>query len=110
MIPGRYGRVEWFDGHELAAYSDRPKVFAKVWAIPSVQRHQTGDQEMRAVFPVEALEQVAGVIRAKRRRSLSSEAARALGARTAYRATCRPQDRSKGHRQGVWSAASWERP
>src|SRR5207249_520943 len=75
MIPGRYGRVEWFDGHELAAYSDRPKVFAKVWAIPSVQRHQTGDQEMRAVFPVEALEQVAGVIRAKRRRSLSSEAA-----------------------------------
>jgi hypothetical protein len=66
MIPGRYGRIEWFDGRDFAAYSDRPRLFAKIWAIPGIRRHQTGDQEMRAIFPPEALEQVAAVIRAKR--------------------------------------------
>src|SRR5262245_44571973 len=66
LIPGRYGRIEWFDGRDLAVYSGRPRLFAKVWAVPGVRRHQTGDQEMRATFPPEALEQVAAVIRAKR--------------------------------------------
>jgi hypothetical protein len=66
FIPGRYGVIEWFDGRDLAVYSDHPRLFAKLWAIPGVRRHQTGDLEMRAVFPPEALEQVAGVIRAKR--------------------------------------------
>src|SRR5215831_14744486 len=69
VIPGRYGQIEWFDGQDLAVYSDHPRIFAKIWAIPGVRRHQTGDQEMRAVFLPEALEQVAGVIRARRRRS-----------------------------------------
>ena len=53
IIPGRYGWIEWFDGRELAVYSDRPRLFTKLWAIPGVRRHQTGDREMRAVFPVE---------------------------------------------------------
>jgi hypothetical protein len=68
IIPGRYGQIEWFDGKGWAVYSDHPKVFEKLWAIPGVRRWQTGDQEMRALFPPEALEQVAGVIRARRRR------------------------------------------
>jgi hypothetical protein len=66
VIPGRYGRIEWFDRSQLAVYSDRPRLFLKLWVIPGVRQHQTGDQEMRAVFPPEALEQVAAVIRAKR--------------------------------------------
>jgi hypothetical protein len=66
LIPGRCGRIEWFDGRVLAVYSDHPRVFAKIWAIPSVRRHQTGDLEMRVIFPPEALEQVAAVIWAKR--------------------------------------------
>jgi hypothetical protein len=66
LCPGRSGRIEWFDGRDLAVYSDRPRLFAKIWAIPGVRRHQTGDHEMRAIFPPEALEQVAAVIRAKR--------------------------------------------
>ena len=65
-VPGRYGRLEWFDGHDLAVYCDHLRLFAKIWAIPGVRRHQTGDHEMRAVFPPKALEQVAGVIRVKR--------------------------------------------
>jgi hypothetical protein len=104
VIPGRYGQIEWYcHGHDcaarfrgfcpvprqfaLAVYTDRPRLFEKLWVIPGVQRHQTGDHEMRAVFPPEALEQVAGVIKARRRRTLSPEAARKLGAGTAYRAT-----------------------
>lgn len=104
VIPGRYGQIEWYcDGKDcaaafggfcalprqlaLAVYTDRPRLFEKLWAIPGVKRHQTGDREMRAVFPPEALEQVAAVIKARRKRTLLPEVARKLGARTAYRAT-----------------------
>ena len=73
-IPGRYGRIEWFDGRDLAIYCNRPRLFAKIWAIPGVRRHQTGHQEMRATFPPEALEQVAGVVRARRQRPAASAA------------------------------------
>jgi hypothetical protein len=52
VIPGRYGRIEWFDRRQLAVYSDRPRLFLKLWAIPGVRRNQTGDQEMRATFPL----------------------------------------------------------
>jgi hypothetical protein len=84
IIPGRHGQIEWYcDGVNcsscalpgrlaLAVYTDRPRLFEKLWAIPGVKRHQTGDTEMRAVFPPEALEQVAGVIRARRKRTQTS--------------------------------------
>lgn len=68
IIPGRLGQIEYHDGVEFAVHADRRRLFPKLWAIPGVRRHQTGDDEMRALFPPEALEQVAGVIRAKRRR------------------------------------------
>lgn len=81
VIPGRLGQVEWTGGPNLAVYCNRPRLFQKLWAIPGVRRHQTGDTEMRAVFLPEAIEQVAAVIRARRRREgrpLSPEAARRL--------------------------------
>src|SRR2546425_9901453 len=53
IIAGRYGQIEWFDGHDLAVYTNRPRLFPKVWSIPGVRRHQTGDSEMRAVFAPE---------------------------------------------------------
>ena len=59
-------QIEWYDEQDLAVYSDRPRLFAKIWAIPGVRRQQIGDDEMRAIFPPEALEQVAAVVRAKR--------------------------------------------
>jgi hypothetical protein len=92
VIPGRHGRIEWFDGRDLAVYSDHPRLFEKLWAIPGVRRWQTGDQEMRALFPPEALEQVAGAIRARRRRpgrKLDAEALRKLR-EGRIRATSRP--------------------
>ncbi len=78
IIPGRYGRIEWYcDGVScwscalprqlaLAVHSDHPRVFQRLWAIPGVRRHQSGGVEMRAVFTVDLLEKVAIVIRAKR--------------------------------------------
>ena len=87
MIPGRYGQIEWFDGTALAVYADRPRLFARLWAIKGVRRHQTGDIEMRAVFATIALQQVARVIKARRRRTLSAEEPRRRGFKPTLRAT-----------------------
>ena len=98
VIPGRYGQVEYYDGRDLAVYSDRPRLFEKLWTIPGVRRWQTGDSEMRALFPPEALDQVAGVVRLKRRRATGASPAvlaraRELARQALPRATSRPQDR-----------------
>jgi hypothetical protein len=106
LIPGRYGQIEWHcDGvncaarlggfcvlprqFTLAVYTDHPRLFAKLSAIPRMKRHQTGDREMRAVFPPGALEQVAVVIRAHRKPGITSEAAKRIGSATAFGGTSR---------------------
>ena len=99
FIPGRYGQIEWHcDGANcwscalpgqlaLAVYTDRPRLFEKLWAIPGVRRHQTGDTEMRAVFPPDALKQVAAVVKARCRRTLAPAEARRRGFKPSHRAT-----------------------
>ena len=99
FIPGRYGRIEWHcDGVNchacplpgrvaLAVYTERPRLFSKIWSIPGVRRYQTGDSEMRAVFPIEALPAVARVIRAHRKPGIGSEVAKKIGSRTAFGGT-----------------------
>jgi len=91
IILGRYGQIEWYcDGvrcwscalrgqFALAVYTDRPRLFEKLWAIPGVKRHQTGATAMRAVFPPEALEQVAAAVKARHKRALSKDEARRRG-------------------------------
>jgi hypothetical protein len=96
VILGRYGQIEWFDGVDLAVYADRPRLFARLWAIPGVRRHQTGDAEMRAVLPPERLASVAAVIRARRRRNQT--APRSLG-NLRPRATSGAADGTSGRRQ-----------
>ena len=71
ILPGRFGRIEWYcDGVNcwscallrqlaLAVHTDHLRVFQKLWAIPGLMRHQSGDAEMRAVFAVELLAKVA---------------------------------------------------
>jgi hypothetical protein len=81
ILPGRLGQIEYHDGVDLAVFTDRPRLHAKLWAIPGVRRHQTGDQEMRALFPVEALDQVAAVIRARARRRPNAGSFRSPGTR-----------------------------
>jgi hypothetical protein len=90
IIPGRYGQIEWFDGRDLAVYTNRPRLFARLWAVPGVRRHQTGDREMRAVFPPEALEQIAATIKGRRRRMLAPDEARRRGFKPTHRATSGP--------------------
>ena len=71
MIPGKLGRLEYHDGVALAVYSDRPRVFARLWAVPGVRRWQVGDQEARALVPADRLSDVATLIQARRRRLLT---------------------------------------
>ncbi len=99
MIPGRYGQIEWFDGRALAGFCDHPKLFRKLWAIANVRRHQTGDREMRAVFPVELLEQVAAVIRAKRWGGTGRGRPQNLRSEPGRLATSRPQEPQPGLRR-----------
>jgi len=80
-LPGQFG---------LAVHTDRPRLFEKLWAIPGVKRYQTAEMEMRAVFPPEALGQVARVIKARLRRTLAPEEARQRGFKPTHRATSGP--------------------
>jgi hypothetical protein len=80
VLEGRLGRIEWYcDGvnchscrmpgvFALAVFTDRRLVRGRLLAIPGVLRHQTGDTELRAVFPPKALLTVAAAIKARRRR------------------------------------------
>jgi hypothetical protein len=94
VIPGRQGQVEWHDGVDLAVFTDRPRLHAKLWAIPGVRRHQTGDQEMRALVPVEPLGQVATVVRARHRRVVTPETIARIRDKAAARAPSWLQDHS----------------
>ncbi len=110
IIQGRAGRIEWHDDGALAVYTDRRRMFEKLWAIPGVRRLQTGDTEMRALFLPDALPQVARVIGAKRkRRGLSSETARKLGAATAYRAASATNEPSAWPGR-PFARSLWQRP
>jgi hypothetical protein len=116
IIPGLQGSIEWYcDGYPchscplpgepaLAVFTDRARLHAKLTAIPGLVRWQVGDQEFRGVFPVEALEQVAGVIRARRRRVLSPEVARKRSGLPTVRATSRPQELAEAVQAGVPSS------
>ncbi len=112
IIPGR-GKIEsYYDGvaccscalqglFALAVYTVRPRLLPKIWSIPGVRRHQTGDSEMRAVLPVEALEKVAAVIRAHRDPGVTSAIAKNIGSRTAFETTSRPQEAGFEPRKGL---------
>jgi hypothetical protein len=68
VIPGKLGRLEWHDGLELAVYTDRPRLLARLWALAGVRCWQAGDQEARGLLTAEVLPAVAALIQARRRR------------------------------------------
>jgi hypothetical protein len=118
VIPGRYGRIEWHcDGVNchgcplpahvaLAVYTDRPRLFSKIWSLPGVRPYQTGDSEMRAGLPVKALGQVAKVIRAHRKPGIGSEVAKMIGSRTAFGGTSRHQKTRLASSKGLRPSAA----
>jgi hypothetical protein len=83
VIPGRLGQIEWYCDRRgchscalpgepaLAVYTDRPRLLPRLRVVPELRGWQSGDREMRAASPPEALTLVAGVIRARRRRTQS---------------------------------------
>jgi hypothetical protein len=91
-IPGRLGQIEYHDGQALAVYTTRPRVFARLWAVPGVRRWQTGDSEMRALVPPERLVDVATGIGARRKRLLTSEAARKRSGLSTVRGASAPSE------------------
>jgi hypothetical protein len=93
VIPGKLGRLEYHDGRELAVYSDRPRVFARLWAVPGIRRWQVGDKEVRALVPSASLPEVAGIIQAPRRRPAKSAAPLQKAPTPAYRVTSATQER-----------------
>src|SRR3989442_7822378 len=83
----------FLNGARFAAPHPRgaPRLFSKIWSIRGDRRYQTGDSEMRAVFPIEALPAVARVIRAHRKPGIGAEVAKKIGSRTAFGGTSRHQ-------------------
>jgi hypothetical protein len=68
VIPGRLGQIEPHDGHTLAVYTDRPRLLARRSTASGAGR--SADQE------AERLPEAAALIQARRKRQLTSEAAR----------------------------------
>src|SRR6266446_2423318 len=69
----RRGRLPQLPGQvALAVYTTGRQTRQKILSVPGVTPHQRGDFELPAVFLPAALEAVARVIRARRRRSLSA--------------------------------------
>lgn len=110
VVQGRTGRIEpHCDGVEchgcpmpgplLAVWSDRPVQFAKLAAIPGVRSWQGGGRQMRFLFPPESADQVAAVIRARKRRRVSAEQAQTLRDRLVA-ATARRRKGPSASRQG----------
>ena len=64
---GDTARLQWHDETVLTVYTDRPRVFTRLWAIPGVRRWQVGDRKVRGLVPLEGLAEVAGLFQARRR-------------------------------------------
>jgi hypothetical protein len=78
VIPGRLGQIEYHDGVRLAAFTDRPRLHRRLLAIPRLEAHQKGDQELRVIFPASALGAVAKTLGARRKRVLAPSQLEAL--------------------------------
>lgn len=70
MIRGKYGIIFGVgpDGPALAVYSNHPRLFNRLLAIPGVQRRQIGDREIQPLVEPQALHRVASLIKARKRR------------------------------------------
>ena len=74
-IPCRYGFISVHGQDMLAAWSKSPKMIPRLISVPGVKVHQRGKGEVRVVFPVDRLADVAELLQARKRRR-ATEAAR----------------------------------
>lgn len=71
MIPGKYGRIEYHDGHTLAVYGTSMRLLGKLLAAGAMN-HQMGDGEYRLLFDPALLPAIARVMKAHRRPVLAA--------------------------------------
>jgi hypothetical protein len=83
QIPCKHGHISIHGLDSLAAYCDRPRIFAGLLAVPGVRVHQRGDSELTVTFAPGRLPAVAAVLKARKRRTLSPEQRAALQDRLA---------------------------
>jgi hypothetical protein len=82
-IPARYGWIGVAGPETLLAYCSAPRVIPRLLEIPGIVVRQRGDSEVAAAFGVSQLDDVARVLKAKRRRRMSPEARELATARLA---------------------------
>jgi hypothetical protein len=74
IIPCQRGHIYPHGGKMLAAATNGPgPIVKKLLAVPGAQMWQDGDDGANILFPVEQFEDVAKLMRARRRRRLSPE-------------------------------------
>lgn len=97
-LPCRYGTIYPHGGDVLAVEVDgHSKLAARVAALPGVRAHQWGDQERTLLFPVALFDQVAAIVRPRRRRVLTEEQRQAARERlAAYQFSPAAQSGSEG--------------
>jgi hypothetical protein len=83
-IPCVNGTIYPHGGSRLAAECYGPTA-RKLKAIAGVTVHQQGDREWTMLFDVSLFDQVAEIMKPRKRRHLSPERARAIGSGTAYK-------------------------
>ena len=92
VIPCDLGHIFPHGGNLLAASTNRRGATAKkLMALPGVTVHQDGDDGVTVLFPVESFDQVAALMRPKRRRVVSEaerQRLRLLGAKYGFQHGC----------------------
>ncbi len=74
QIPGRMGTIYPYGGDTLAVEVDyHPFLFARLVRLGFTKVHQDGDHEKTLLFPADKIEEVATIVRSKRRRRLNPE-------------------------------------
>jgi hypothetical protein len=72
-IPCKLGHVYVHGPATLGAWTGRRMVVSRLAAVPGVRVRQRGDSEITVVFPADRLDEVAAILKARRRRRLSPE-------------------------------------
>lgn len=70
-IPARYGFIGVHSSDALLAHCKAVRIIPRLLAISGVEVRQRGDREVNAVFPLDRLDEVATLLKAKRRVQLS---------------------------------------
>lgn len=93
IIPGKYGEIYAHGDDFLQVMVTSVRVANDMRGWPELTLHQDAEDAVTFIFRVGNLEKVATRIKARKRRQVSAEHMKNIGAATAYRAGKAPEDR-----------------